>query len=633
MRKNFTRSGAVHPRDDDGDKLSLGNLDLVNLRLNLPSGREERLQHKIIDYGKPYSVHTGLHRHEVHEIPEVNKKFEKGYGNSPKHPANASSDDFLLLYPKDHRRQKIVKAERITEKDFLYPSKKKTQKAVDVFLERAPCKINQARDPKDSKCFPFKPTPSGNLKVDSSQVVFSSKKLSVLVADPKNTKVKICEELPMTHEGGYRKAISGDAVLGQPPGLSSLGSLIANTPARSANKEASEYESKQTNEILDPELNLGRLGYNGTESINWDKVNLPEKQNLYIELYRRITTNTNADCKVYINNEEFSCHLIVLQCYSELFDAYVAVKKVELPVDKCSVSAFAFIYEWMVINEPSCRNLNRENVLDIFIAAKYLKIKDLVEQCWAFIDNVDVFNEDTAFLLYMDAKRRNLPEVKEVMLPRIQNFFLTLVSSQDWLEMDIEDVKNILKSNYISVNCEMEIFMSAVRWLKHDPQVRDEHKHDVMECVRFGNVAPWQLVDIKRNPENPDFMELAKDSKICKMLDDGLAYVIIKYWYGQENEDFQHWNTVLGLQEPAARNWIGPDKTYFTYREFLIYLDQYRRNQLVERNKPKVADKEKKIKEAKYVSENVSPRIPTMEDFMAKKKSPGQLKKINKVMS
>lgn len=33
---------------------------------------------------------------------------------------------------------------------------------------------------------------------------------------------------------------------------------------------------------------------------------------------------------MFIDNEEFNCHLIVLQCYSELFDEYAAVKKVEL---------------------------------------------------------------------------------------------------------------------------------------------------------------------------------------------------------------------------------------------------------------------------------------------------------------
>lgn len=112
--------------------------------------------------------------------------------------------------------------------------------------------------------------------------------------------------------------------------------------------------------------------------------------------------------------------------------------------------------------------------------------------------------------------------------------------------------------------------------------------------------------------------------------------MIIKYWYGQENDDFQHWNAVLGLQEPPPRNWSGSDKTYFTYREFLIYLDQYRRNQLIEKNKPRLnSDNEvrhlgggKNYHHAVAGDKN-SPRIPTMEEFLTKKKvsNYGQQKK------
>lgn len=39
----------------------------------------------------------------------------------------------------------------------------------------------------------------------------------------------------------------------------------------------------------------------------------------------------NADCKVLVDDEEFNCHLIVLQCYSEVLDAHIGVKKVQLP--------------------------------------------------------------------------------------------------------------------------------------------------------------------------------------------------------------------------------------------------------------------------------------------------------------
>ena len=74
-----------------------------------------------------------------------------------------------------------------------------------------------------------------------------------------------------------------------------------------------------------------------------------------------------------------------------------------------------------------------------------------------------------------------------------------------------------------TVISEMEVLMSAVRWLMHDWANRKENMLEVLKCVRFGLIAPWQLVDVKRNPENPEFMELMSSPDVQKMVDDGLA--------------------------------------------------------------------------------------------------------------
>lgn len=58
--------------------------------------------------------------------------------------------------------------------------------------------INQKhnRELDESKrTFPFKSTPSGNFKVIPNQVVFETNKVSVLVADPKHTKVNVKADL------------------------------------------------------------------------------------------------------------------------------------------------------------------------------------------------------------------------------------------------------------------------------------------------------------------------------------------------------------------------------------------------------------------------------------------------------
>lgn len=108
-------------------------------------------------------------------------------------------------------------------------------------------------------------------------------------------------------------------------------------------------------------------------------------------------------------------------------------------------------------------------------------------------------------------------------MPRIQRFFLTLVSSKDWLDLQVEEVTVFLRSNYICIHCEMEVFMSGVRWLMADWPKRSIHLVDVMHCVRFGLIAPWQLVDIRRNPESPEFIDITKDADVQRMVEDGLA--------------------------------------------------------------------------------------------------------------
>ncbi|XP_067210524.1 uncharacterized protein [Linepithema humile] len=462
-----------------------------------------------------------------------------------------------------------------------------------------PAFISVNEGDKTNRVFPFQATPSGNLKIIPNQVVFESKKFSVLVADPRHTKVNIKAEL-------NRPGVTVSGPLNQtryidlPPGVtpSTIDQLQAQKklPYIEGNYRSRiqpntkfhslEMEQKQpvqsTSQQLPPmnEVPLASLGFTNEQPINWDNIILPDKTDLYQELTRRITNYKNADCVVRIDQDAFYCHLLVLQSYSTFFDEKND-KDINLSGSSVTSKAFSIIYDWMIspISE-SYQLLRRDNILEIFMAAQYLGIKELEEQCWAFIDNDELFSEDTAFLLYLEAKKIGNTAVMELMVPRIMKFFLMLVSTKDFLELSVDELCLLLKSNYICVNSEMEILMSAVRWLMHDWNERKQYMLEVLKCVRFGLIAPWQLVDVKRNPENPEFMELMSYPEVQKMVDDGLAFVIIKYWYGNQTEDYYHWIDLLGLSEPTNRNWAGEDKNYVTYREFLLYLEEYQKTNI-----------------------------------------------------
>ncbi|XP_059057175.1 uncharacterized protein LOC131850828 [Achroia grisella] len=425
--------------------------------------------------------------------------------------------------------------------------------------------------------FPFKSTPSGNLKVESNQVVFQSSTVGVLLADPTQAKVKVKFEGKTTNNiqnniQTFDNEIDSEPQLQYGPRETVNANLQINNTSfernirhKSQDKETTQKKGKK----------LGSLGYAVPESIDWMRIQLPKKQDLFQEFYRRIHNHVNTDMIVHIGDEEIHCHHIVLQIYSGFFDMN-RHSEIELPITSVTPEAFQAIYDWMIFSGPeSNKLLKRDNILDLFCAAQFLSIKDLEEQCWSFIVNENLFAEDTAFALFIEARTKGMTPVMELMIPRVMKFFLPLVASIDFLELDAEEVMTLLKSNYICITSEIEVLMAGVRWLYANWPSRHRYAVEMMRCVRFGLISPWQLVDIKRNPDNAEILEIVNKPEVQQMVDDGLAYVIIKYWYGNNSKNYYHWIDVLGLSEPAERNWMGEEKNHVTYKDFLEYLEQF----------------------------------------------------------
>ncbi|KPI91617.1 Alpha-scruin [Papilio xuthus] len=337
--------------------------------------------------------------------------------------------------------------------------------------------------------FPFKSTPSGNLKVQSNQVVFQSSTVGVLLADPTQAKVKVKFE-------GKAAGEPENKIENNYTDENDSETQVKYSHKESINmrlKAVTERHSKPKAPVIREEhgKDLGSLGYAIAEPIDWSRVQLPKKQDLFQEFYRRILNYIHTDTIIHIGDEEFHCHQIVLQIYSSFFDS------------------------------------------------------------------------------------NNLREIELPIVPRVMRFFLPLVASRDFLELEPDEVMTFLKSNYICVTSEIEVLMAGVRWLYGNWPARRRLVVDIMRCIRFGLISPWQLVDIKRNPDNAEILEIVNEPEVQQMVDDGLAYVIIKYWYGNNSKNYYHWIDVLGLSEPAERNWIGEEKNHVTYKDFLKYLEHF----------------------------------------------------------
>lgn len=443
--------------------------------------------------------------------------------------------------------------------------------------------------------FPFQTTPSGNLKVKPKQVVFETEKFSVVVADPCTTNVSVegfmaCEDQKVIEFHANTK-----------PNHSIKSSVVVADPPQSVKQEPERNHVKivptpvQNSSYCPPvpfqgkiyavetqkdrrEVTLKDMGFVPVEQVNWDSIKSPTKSNLLDMLQTRINQRLNTDITIKIGSKEFKCHKLVLQCYSNYFQGNGLDNRIDLPESKVTSKAFHLIYTWMMELPTNCLQLlQRSNILDVFSAAQYLQIKDLEEQCLAFVDSEELFNEDNAFLLYAEAKKKKNVSIMELMVPRIQRFFLTLVSSKDWLDLSLEEIIVFLHSNFICVHSEMEIFLSGIRWLMASFKDRKLHVTRVMECVRFGNMSPVQLVEIRRNQDSPEIIEVCKEPAVLKMIEDGLSYSVFKDQYHNDVAVYKKLISSLRLEEPEPRNWAGQDQSYKSYKDFLDVLDSFKK--------------------------------------------------------
>ncbi|GLH00303.1 Beta-scruin [Gryllus bimaculatus] len=210
------------------------------------------------------------------------------------------------------------------------------------------------------------------------------------------------------------------------------------------------------------------------------------------------------------------------------------------------------------------------------------------------------FGSDKLSHKHTDGEINELMTINEhASLKNIDNYIEGYIPSQ-------------LQKEY-SLQSEIEVFMSAVRWLMHDWERRKLYLCDIMKCIRFGWIAPWQLVDIRRNPENPEFMRVTSQPDVQQLIEDGLSYAIIKYWYGNQTQDYYHWIDLLGLQEPSQRNWIDEEKNYITYREFLNDLEIYQQAGTL--------DSMQLRSQQLNIKADVFPPPPTVAEFMAQRVS------------
>lgn len=305
------------------------------------------------------------------------------------------------------------------------------------------------------------------------------------------------------------------------------------------------------------------------------------KPNLYDMLTEAMIKRRKTNYVVIIGECRFKVHLMVLQGFSGLFCDLNNNVCVQLPSERITPRAFELVYEWMITDTP---RLSRHGLLEVLRAASFLKMPQLEAQCEHCLTHG--FAEDSALLLYLEARLLHMERSYRPFLQRVERFFLTLVASQEFLQLPVHALWLLLCSSNICVNSELEVFMAAVRWLNFKWPKRRTIISQLLSCVRFALVPPWLLIRLP--DESSTSMELRRITshpEVLQQLHDGIGYTTTRLCYGSDREAFVQHMERSGMQPPVQRKWIYDRNCSYhhrlhckiskelTYEDFVGYLN------------------------------------------------------------
>ncbi|KAH8394784.1 hypothetical protein KR222_005616 [Zaprionus bogoriensis] len=396
------------------------------------------------------------------------------------------------------------------------------------------------------------------------------------------------EEMQLDSSSGeyFRKTISSDCFYAEnKPSIVSSAELSTeqtHTPIRLSQAALSSIP-------LDEYSVLDKIDVSGTINVSCER--LPQKPPIANKMLSAMRNRNNWDTKIYIGNDKFHCHLCALQMYASYFHRFDAVNtgSIRLPTKWVTPEAFRVIYDWMLEEKTvTLAPMSNRSIFELYSAAHFLGISELIESMCVTFDTIK--NEDEIFSLLPEVFQLGLPSFEQLFLSRICSFYLTLVASQEFVEMKAQNVVQLLASQNIGVNSEIEVFYSAVRWLHHEWPERRAYIPDLMKCVRFGLMPPTFLRFLQTPQKTRVLHAISKCEFVKEAINKAFVYTSTALFHKDPHEELKF--QLPDFELPEMRKWIYDEKCphhhnlacsrrqFFSYAQFLQYLETQHHNEV-----------------------------------------------------
>ncbi|XP_076445132.1 ectoderm-neural cortex protein 1-like [Babylonia areolata] len=213
------------------------------------------------------------------------------------------------------------------------------------------------------------------------------------------------------------------------------------------------------------------------------------------------------DLKVFVGNQMFRCHALIMASMSDYFKTELTSEAVRsrqmsgepvtLVLDDTCISPKMFqllldmIYKGTDI-------LQKEHALDLIKAATYLQINALVFRCLNTL--VKELTESNCMTMWDWAEANNVPTLASKAKGVALSFFQVLRHTEDFLRMPVERLTLMLGHDLLRYRYEDEILEAILDWVEFDVDGRRQHLSELLPYVCFPYLSSRYLNELRKHP-------------------------------------------------------------------------------------------------------------------------------------
>ncbi|KAM9342471.1 kelch-like protein 10 [Pholidichthys leucotaenia] len=191
-----------------------------------------------------------------------------------------------------------------------------------------------------------------------------------------------------------------------------------------------------------------------------------------------------CDAVIRIENIEFKIHMIILADVSPYFRALflrwaLSEQKVfNIPGISSPIMELILEYAYTGLVSVTVKNMQ-----ELMLAADQLEVMDILQICWNFIENE--LAPKNCIGVWQFTNVIFCPEMRYKACRYITDHFVDVISSEEFLQLSVEELEDILGRDELCVKQENSVYEAAIKWMLHMPEKREEHAVRLLSKVRL----------------------------------------------------------------------------------------------------------------------------------------------------